>query len=195
MGGKEKQGSDEVFSDSLGWPLDPIAVEVLWFHKRPQLACRGHQETREILCELFFSDVALGLWFDGSNMTAYLLARFVFCIPLGMGWGRCSRCENRESFSAGQRPVPGCTRGGMEAGGKWGDCSLHPCASSALQLRLVGNTQGNSRSCLMWFLSLIVHPRAEKCLPWTKAKGLCVQEPLVCSAKVLLRSSWGGASL
>lgn len=61
MGGKEKQGSDEVFSDSLGWPLDPIAVEVLRFHKRPQLACRGHQETREILCELFFSVVALGL--------------------------------------------------------------------------------------------------------------------------------------
>lgn len=51
-------------------------------------------------------------------MTAYLLARFVFCIPLGMGWGRCSRCENCESFSAGQKPVPDYARGGMEAGGK-----------------------------------------------------------------------------
>lgn len=32
-----------------------------------------------------------------------------------MDWGRCSRCENHERFSAGRRPVPG----GMEQEWKW----------------------------------------------------------------------------
>lgn len=41
MGDKEKYESDEVFSDRLGWPLDLTAIEVLWFHKRPPLACRS----------------------------------------------------------------------------------------------------------------------------------------------------------
>lgn len=47
----------------------------------------------------------------------------------------------------------------------------------------------------MWSLSLVVHPHAEKCLPWTNVKGLCVLELPVCTAQVLLRTSWEGTWL
>lgn len=69
MGDKEKQGSNEAFSGSLGNPLDLIGIKVLWFHRRLFLAHRGHWERREIVCCWFFSDVTPGLSFNGSNMT------------------------------------------------------------------------------------------------------------------------------
>lgn len=67
MGVKEKQWSNEVFDDRLGWPLYLVVMEVQWFHKKTPLSCRSLARSikgERDLVVAGFCDVISRLCFD-----------------------------------------------------------------------------------------------------------------------------------
>lgn len=165
MGGEEKQGSNEVFSDSLGWPLDLIAIEVLWFHKRPPLACRRlagaiKTEKKDFVLAVFqWCRLRALIWWLKHDSKSVSLIWFLYTSWYGLG--KMQQMWETWKFFCWEEDSPRlCWR---RNGGRW---EMRGVLSGSLYLQcsaaeMVGNTQGNSRSCLMWSLSLIVHPRAE----------------------------------